>query len=97
MSRSIKRAPVVGNARVRSEKQDKVQAHQTLRAHFRVTPRLEDEDVVFDERNKAHSNTWAMAKDGKHRLSSPAKATADGKLRQGGQPADRCAYRWQGK
>ena len=97
MSRSIKRTPVVGNASAESEKKDKARAHQALRAHFRATPRLENEDVLFDERNKAHSNVWAMAKDGKNRLVSPAATTPDGKLRRDDEPAERRAYRWQGK
>jgi hypothetical protein len=70
MSRSYKKNPVTGHTTAESEKDDKRAAHQALRMHFRTgmahaTP---DEDVLFDERNRAHSNVNTHAKDGKQRL-----------------------------
>lgn len=70
MARSYKKAPVTGNAGGVSEKKDKQRAHQAQRAHFRtaVQSAAGGDDIVFEERNVAHSHIWDHAKDGKHRL-----------------------------
>lgn len=70
MSRSYKKHPVTGFTTAESEKDDKRAAHQALRMHFRtgMANASPDDDVLFDERNRAHSNVYLHAKDGKQRL-----------------------------
>jgi hypothetical protein len=70
MSRSIRKTPIFGNAKAASEKSDKQAAHQTQRAHFRTAVQSASnvEDLVFDESNKAHSNIYSHAKDGRHHV-----------------------------
>lgn len=70
MARSYKKEPVSPNAGAESEKKDKQRAHGAQRVHFRaaVSAAADGEDVLFDERNVAHSHVWAYAKDGRHRL-----------------------------
>lgn len=72
MSRSYKKRPYSGITTAESEKSDKQAAHRVLRAHFRcalsTALRSGEDDFVFDERNRAHSNYYGFAKDGKYRL-----------------------------
>lgn len=70
MARSYKKEPVSANAGGVSEKKDKQRAHRAQRAHFRgaISSVATGEDVLFEERNVAHSHIWDHAKDGKHRL-----------------------------
>lgn len=70
MARSYKKNPVVGNACATSEKKDKQLAHRAQRAHFRteIQSATDVENFLFEERNEAHSNIFAHAKDGKHHV-----------------------------
>lgn len=72
MSRSFKKNPVSGITTSESEKRDKQLAHRAIRAHFRshvgAALAADEEEVLFDERNRAHSNRWSFAKDGKQWL-----------------------------
>lgn len=69
MTRSYKREPVLSNATARSEKEDKKVAHSRVRARFRACiSSAKDDEVMFDERNIAHSDVWCRAKDGKRRI-----------------------------
>mgnify|MGYP005750693575 CR=1 FL=1 len=67
MSRSYRRTPIFGNAKAASEKDDKRAAHQKRRCHFRTAlgSTQDPEAFQFHEANKAHSNLWDHAKDGK--------------------------------
>lgn len=69
MSRSYKKRPFSGITTATSEKRDKQDAHRVQRMNFRCalgTARMADEDdVLFDERNRAHSNCYSFSKDGK--------------------------------
>jgi hypothetical protein len=72
MSRSYKKRPYSGITTAESEKSDKQDAHRVLRAHFRCALSAAlaagEEDFLFDERNRAHSNYYGFAKDGKQWL-----------------------------
>jgi len=72
MSRSYKKRPFSGITTSETEKKDKQAAHRVLRAHFRCAlgeaRSTGEDDIVFDERNRAHSNYYSFAKDGKQWL-----------------------------
>lgn len=67
MSRSFRKAPVYPHTNSHSEHADKQMASQAKRAHFRttLTSARSIDELVFDEANKAHSNVYDFAKDGK--------------------------------
>lgn len=67
MSRSFRRTPVHGHTLSESEHADKKMASQAKRSHFRtaLTSVRSIDELVFDNRNKAHSNVYDFAKDGK--------------------------------
>jgi hypothetical protein len=69
MSRSYKKNPVTAITTADSEKEDKRSAHATLRMHFRtgMAASVPEDDPLFDERNRAHSEIFLHAKDGKTR------------------------------
>ena len=69
MSRSYKKNPVTGITTAESEKDDKRSAHATLRMHFRTSmaSAIPEDDPLFDERNRAHSEIFLHSKDGKQR------------------------------
>lgn len=67
MARSFKKTPVFGIANDNSEKHDKQLAHRATRAHFRHALATADDlgEFQFEEAQKAHSNIWDFAKDGR--------------------------------
>lgn len=69
MSRSYKKNPVTAHTTADSEKDDKRMAHKSLRIHFRTSMAgaLTEDDPLFDERNRAHSEIFLHSKDGKAR------------------------------
>lgn len=69
MSRSYKKNLVSSHTTAESEKDDKRLAHRALRVHFRtsISSAGPDEGPLFDERNRAHSEIFSHAKDGKER------------------------------
>lgn len=102
MARSYKKAPVTGNASAVSEKKDKQRAHRAQRAHFRtaINSAASGDDVVFEERNVAHSHIWDHAKDGKQRMD--LRVSHDGRAMRVLQAApwvrdDRHAHQLMGK
>lgn len=63
MSRSKKKTPIIGNAKCRSEKEDKTIANRRLRrAHKQAIDRGAD---VLPMQNEI-SKVWSFGKDGKH-------------------------------
>jgi hypothetical protein len=70
MARSYKKNIVSGFTTAESEKKDKQQAHGACRVHFRtsILGATDAEAFMFEERNRAHSNVYSFAKDGKQRL-----------------------------
>lgn len=72
MSRSFKKNPVGAITTSDSEKRDKQLASRVVRTNFRskvgATLTAVKDDVLFDERSRAHSNRWSFAKDGKQWL-----------------------------
>lgn len=70
MSRSYKKNPFAAHTTAVSEKDDKRAAHQSLRMHFRtgMANAAVEDDPLFDERNRAHSNVDNHSKDGKQHL-----------------------------
>lgn len=67
MARSFKKTPIFGTTKADSEKQDKQMAHRRVRAHFRTAlgSAQDLEEFQFEEAQKAHSNIWDHAKDGR--------------------------------
>ena len=68
MSRSVRKAPIMGITTCRSEREDKQLWHRRWRAHERTamasTP-LDDEDGKLPEFVEQLSDVWAMGKDGR--------------------------------
>jgi len=65
MSRSKRRAPILGNILARSEKEDKVLAHRAARREARQIMGLIVDDADLPHPKK-YGNPWLAAKDGKH-------------------------------
>lgn len=67
MSRSFRKAPVLGHTLATSEKKDKIIAHRRERAQVRtaLTGATDLEAVQLSTKAHAHSNVWDYAKDGK--------------------------------
>jgi len=64
MTRSRKKAPVIGISTSTSEKADKVAAHRKERRKVHVTLKTTGDQDALPLRNEV-SNVWAYAKDGK--------------------------------
>lgn len=70
MGKSIRKTPIMGHTKARSEKKDKQLTHKKFRRHNKLAIKAGRLERIWDEMTEAY-NTWSMAKDGKGYVRNP--------------------------